>query len=280
MARHCRPGDNPRAGLFDVQVHLKQDQRPQHDRQSRRSDVGEAVQVREVIMLLGNHGADDHVNQRNDSSHSHSHSHKTISWSAVEPNVDDLNAVDRELRPKHSPIAVRAARTPGSRAEQGDPLRHRRPRRRRGAGQTSGSPMTPPVRGCFDPRLVGAPRTGTLACATSLTIIPDCGGSNGYRDPPSRRRVWLVGVRGWSGSRPRPGGRAPAPVMSQAPGSSCQRPRPCRADVWKAWWLLCHLPECGRGRLGDDGQADDRGWRSRAATRSKSERLLDKLPSR
>jgi hypothetical protein len=77
MARHCRPGDNRDAGLLELQVDVKQDQRPQHDRQSRRSDVGEAVQVREVIMLLGNHHADDHVNNRNDSSHSHSHSHKT-----------------------------------------------------------------------------------------------------------------------------------------------------------------------------------------------------------
>jgi hypothetical protein len=33
--------------------------------------------VREVMMLLGNHDANDHVNQRDDSSHSHSHSHKT-----------------------------------------------------------------------------------------------------------------------------------------------------------------------------------------------------------
>jgi hypothetical protein len=71
MARHCRPGDNRDAGLLELQVDVKQDQRPQHDRQSRRSDVGEAVQVREVIMLLGNHHADDHVNNRNDSSHSH-----------------------------------------------------------------------------------------------------------------------------------------------------------------------------------------------------------------
>lgn len=79
MARHRRPGDNPRAGLLDLQVDLKQDQRPQDDRQKRRSDVGEAVQVREVIMLLGNHGSDDQVNQRNDSPHSHSYSHKTTS---------------------------------------------------------------------------------------------------------------------------------------------------------------------------------------------------------
>ena len=71
------PATTPRAGLFDLQVDLEQDQRPQGDRQSRRSDVGEAVQVREVMMLLGNHDADDHVNQRDDSSHSHSHSHKT-----------------------------------------------------------------------------------------------------------------------------------------------------------------------------------------------------------
>ncbi len=99
--------------------------------------------------------------------------------------------------------------------------------------------MTPPVRGCFDPRLVGAPRTGTLACATSLTIIPDCGGSNGYRDPPSsaaRLACWCAGL-----VRMTPQARWPrsSPVMSQAPGSSCQRPRPCRADVGKAWWLLC-----------------------------------------
>ena len=77
MARHRRPGDNPRAGLFDLQVDLKQDQRPQEDRQSRRSEVGEAVHVREIIMLLGNHHANNHVNHRDDSSHSHSHSHKT-----------------------------------------------------------------------------------------------------------------------------------------------------------------------------------------------------------
>src|ERR1035441_385438 len=71
------PATTRRAGLFDLQVDLEQDQRPQGDRQSRRSDVGEAVHVREIIMLLGNHHADDHVNQRDDSSHSHSHSHKT-----------------------------------------------------------------------------------------------------------------------------------------------------------------------------------------------------------
>ena len=34
-------------------------------------------------------------------------------------------------------------------------------------------------------------------------------------------------------------GDVDVPVMSQALGSSCRRPRPCRAEVGNAWWLLC-----------------------------------------
>jgi hypothetical protein len=86
--------------------------------------------------------------------------------------------------------------------------------------------MTPPVRGRFDPRLVGAPRTGTLPCGYELDDHPRLwrlerltagiiGGAFGLltcgADPDDVPGQW----------------QRSSPVMSQALGSSCQRPRPC-----------------------------------------------------
>jgi hypothetical protein len=83
--------------------------------------------------------------------------------------------------------------------------------------------MTPPVRGRFDPRLVGAPRTGTLACATSLAIIPDCGGSNGYRDPPSRRAFGLLACGLVRDDAP---GQVAALQPGDEPGAGVELPAP------------------------------------------------------
>jgi hypothetical protein len=106
---------------------------------------------------------------------------------------------DRELCPKQSTIAVRVARTPGSRAEQGDPataLTTSPPTRGR-----VGIAMVPPVRGRLDPRLVEHLRTGTLPCGYELDDDHprlwrlERHPATGHHRP----RVWLVGVRGWSG---------------------------------------------------------------------------------
>ena len=56
----------------------------------------------------------------------------------------------------------------------------------------------------------------------------------------ARRRPWRAGARAARAARPRPGPAASSPRMTMAEKSISHGRSPCRAEVGKAWWLLCH----------------------------------------
>ena len=53
--------------LPDIQIDPKQDQRPEEDRQEARSDALQALGAVEVVMSTGDEGADDDIDERQQS---------------------------------------------------------------------------------------------------------------------------------------------------------------------------------------------------------------------